>query len=238
MQILQPESILHRKIFYRGVIFLHPMYILSMGETKRFPNKLFAIIVFEKDEKKFYSLSISEEEIQRDKEIWDIGSLVLVEGIEKVYDKRNPIYKPVGRIELQRKLSKQELKEFLFTKRIRYNDFIKDDGIKYGIIKVVDFEDIIFQEDPNTDELRANISVLLEGMNRHQRVNVKDYRWVQYWNRMRDFNIHEKRRKEFTDLFKRYSSDIYLIMYKYYNYKQDRSFDYVSGFHWLYTSKL
>ena len=72
---------------------MHPMYILSMGETKRFPNKLFAIIVFEKDEKKFYSLSISEEEIQRDKEIWDIGSLVLVEGIEKVYDKRNPIYK-------------------------------------------------------------------------------------------------------------------------------------------------
>lgn len=218
---------------------MYSMYVLSMGETRKSSPKRFVVIVFERNEKKFYSLSIPEEEIQRNKEIWDIGSMVLVEELEKDGKSQdNPIYKPVGSIDLQRKLSKQELKEFLFTKKINYNDFINNDDTRYGIIKVIDFKEIIFQEDSATNELRAHVSVLMEGLHRPKKVNVKDYRWVQYWNKMRDFNIHEKRRREFTDLFKRYSSDLYLIMYKYYNYEKKRFFDYVSGFHWLYTPKL
>lgn len=210
-------------------IQVHIMYILSLSETKK-ENRLFTVIGYDKSQDRFYSLNVEESKIQSNRDIWDIGSVVEIEGLEERHRGHNPIYRPVGSIRPKKKLAKDELKNFLFSHRTDYGQFLRNNKIRYGIVKVYRFVDIIFSH--SGEDFKVYISFETSGYKK-KKLLVKDYRWVNYWNTMHERGIHEKRKMHFLNLFQKSSKEIYLILFKYYPKNRYEFVHYVSGFHWL-----
>lgn len=107
----------------------------------------------------------------REVRAWDIGAVTKVEGFQKIGDYD---IKVIGDSKLDRYFNKEELKEFLNSKKPDFVKFINTSNMIFSVIKPSIIKKIYNKNN------RYYIGIISEG--RGENLEIKDVRWVTYWN--------------------------------------------------------
>ena len=165
--------------------------------------------------------------------VWDLGKITVVEDVQlNQYEKRNQIYNTVGSVKLldRKEVTKDQLKKALEANLVEYSTFKEDSQMVYAIVKPQKVIDI--DKDTSKDSPKQRMRLDFGGKYRDVVLLNKDYRWVNYWNRIPDDIIYT-RQDMYEKMFNSSDKELYLIVRKYYFSGQEKPKRWITGMHWL-----
>ena len=143
--------------------------ILSLGIYRN--NKgIYEVIGYINATMKFFKFELNSI-FNKNRRAWDIGAITKVESFIKMSDDNIKI---IGDCSLDRYLDKHSLKEFLEKNKIDFMKCIKTYSIKFCIIKPSIIQKIYMQQN------RCYVELISEGI--CKKLQIKDVRWIEYWN--------------------------------------------------------
>lgn len=207
---------------------MNKLLTLSIAETQ--PNH-YNIIAMDARTRNLVALSLSRNEIISPEGIihWDIGKYTKVTELTKEPGSlKNITYRPEN-FEL---LANEQinLKSVLEDSLSLSEDFFNLKGNNFVILKAKNVADIVSK----TTNGHTNYHMyIVFSDNIHaapRRILNKDYRWVNYWQRVPKGKFEETKNK-YCALFNKPGKDLYLILYRFYfgNGPQE----WITGIHWI-----
>lgn len=136
----------------------------------------------------------------------DIGAISNIYYEEK---SENEI-KLIGDIVIDKYLSKNELCKFLDKELDDFSSFKRRRFENFGVIKLSNIEEICITKNIKLDSFLVLISNGIK-----EKVKIKDFRWISYWNYIYDSSNKEKindRKEYYRNFFN--SKDTYVILFR------------------------
>lgn len=143
----------------------------------------------------------------KNKYLLDIGAISNIHYLRE--ENRNEI-KLVGDIVLDKYLTKSELYKFLNDQRNDFSRFKRQRTETFGVIKINNIEEITIE---SNKKLESNLILISNGVK--EKVRIKDYRWLSYWNYIYQLNDGMKineRREYYRKFFN--SKETYVILFR------------------------
>lgn len=176
---------------------------LSMTETKKNNYQIigylydtFELVVFSTNRYK-----------DNNRYLLDIGAISNIQYKPKYNENEIDL---IGDIVLDKYLTKNELYEFLYEQCIDFSKFKRQRTETFGVIKINTIEEIIIN---NNEKLDSKLVLIANGVK--EKVRIKDYRWLSYWNYIYQLNNKEKM-KERIEYYKKFfnSKETYVILFR------------------------
>lgn len=196
---------------------------LGISETKR---KQFKIITYDLQDKSFVPLLLNKTDFF-DKEgnvIWDLFAITKVEN----YRKPNKyLYEVEGQTQLVKYLTKSEMKDFFDERKIKAKRFFNSRKV-YGIVQA---RAPITLHSPLRDQYgRFTHRIdMISGLDRYERILIKDYRWLSYWEKLPS-SLYEEKIKKWETFFTESDKSIYLLFYRH-TFSNGNQRAWIAGFH-------
>lgn len=143
----------------------------------------------------------------KNKYLLDIGA---ISNIDYKRDSNENEIKLIGDIVLDKYLTKAQLYKFLNDELNDFSRFKRQREEVFGVIKVSNIEDIIIE---NNKKLESKLVLIANGVK--EKVMIKDYRWLSYWNYIYTLDNEMKmneRREYYKNFFN--SKETYVILFR------------------------
>ena len=177
--------------------------ILSMTETS---ENNYQIIGYLYDTFEFVVFSTTRYK-DNNKFLLDIGAISNIH--YKKESNENEI-KLIGDIVLDKYLTKTELYKFLNEQLSDFSRFKRQRTEIFGVIKINNIEEINIE---SNEKLNSNLVLIANGVK--EKVRIKDYRWLSYWNYIYQLN-DEVKINERLEYYKKFfnSKETYVILFR------------------------
>lgn len=210
--------------------------LITLAINETYPGTgHFAVIVAKIPEYELLSFALKRDDIigPTGDIYWDIGRITIIDDIKKQTDNRGNVqFVPIGHIEFKPELYNQ-LKDDFDKKSKEFQTFIENNEEIFGIAKVKNLNGLIrVVDDGEINKFYIDASLCdINTLNFKRPLLNKDYRWVNYWNRICAKGEFEEKKQKYQNLLNRDGKDLYLIFYRH-NFS-NRPFHWIAGMHLL-----